>query len=184
LYVELVNAQGSGGPTVSASPWTSEASSAGGSTQLYGTSIDLKFLQFFRRLLQGAGTSASSTGASAALGTSASSTGTSAASGVGFSSEMGDSEVGGWMASGGDVVPGKIYGWQESGQEYFTPRTSGTVIPASKMGGDTHVWNLDLRGADIGVEGRVRALMSGVQNSAIASAVSATTERSRRMPRR
>ena len=44
-------------------------------------------------------------------------------------------DFGGWMAEGGDVTPGKFYGWQEDGQEYFAPSVAGRIIPERSMGG-------------------------------------------------
>jgi hypothetical protein len=91
---------------------------------------------------------------------------------------------GGMMAEGGSVDPGKIYGIAEAGEaEWFTPRTSGTVTPAHKMGGSEIHINVDARGADIGVEGRVRSLLAGAHNSAVVTAIQTNAERAKRTPK-
>jgi hypothetical protein len=49
-------------------------------------------------------------------------------------------------------------------------------------GGDIHI-SVDARGADIGVEGRVRSLLAGAHNSAVITAIQANAERAKRTPR-
>lgn len=54
--------------------------------------------------------------------------------GVGLFSAIG-AIFGGGKAGGGDVMAGKAYMIGEQGPEMFVPRTAGTVLPNSKMGG-------------------------------------------------
>lgn len=68
-------------------------------------------------------------------------------------------------AGGGPVKPGTAYTVGESGRETFVPTTPGRIIPAGRGGrsgpsvrmGDTII---DARGADAGVEQRLRALVA------------------------
>lgn len=53
------------------------------------------------------------------------------------------------FASGGAIDSGTLAMVGEKGPELFMPKTSGTIIPNNKfsMGGDTHHYNIDARGA-------------------------------------
>lgn len=64
------------------------------------------------------------------------------AKGGGFGSFIGGM-FGGAKASGGDVIAGRSYLVGEHGPEMFTPRTTGAIIPASKLsgGGSVSVYN-------------------------------------------
>jgi hypothetical protein len=96
------------------------------------------------------------------------------------------SDFGGFLAEGGDVDPGRAYGIAEAGDaELFMPRSAGSVTPLSQLGGgDTyHTWQIDARGADLGVASRIDQIMSGAHNSAIVTAIRANTEMAKRRPR-
>lgn len=64
------------------------------------------------------------------------------AKGGGFGSFIGGM-FGGAKASGGDVIAGRSYLVGEHGPEMFTPRTTGAIIPSSKLsgGGTVSVYN-------------------------------------------
>lgn len=65
---------------------------------------------------------------------------------------------GGGRAGGGPVDPGKFYVVGERGPELLVPRAAANVVPTGAgMGGMTI--NIDARGADLGVETRLRALV-------------------------
>jgi len=96
------------------------------------------------------------------------------------------SDFGGFLAEGGDVDPGKVYGVAEAGEaELFMPRSSGSVTPLSQLGGgDTyHTWQIDARGADLGVANRLDEIMNGVHDSAVVKAIRANAEMAKRRPR-
>jgi hypothetical protein len=109
-------------------------------------------------------------------------TGTPAPGGFDFASAM--DSFGGFLAEGGDADPGKVYGVAEAGEaEWITPRTSSTVIPASKMIGDTFHIEINAPGADLGVVSRIDQIMSGAHNSAIVTSIRANAEMAKRRPR-
>jgi hypothetical protein len=91
-----------------------------------------------------------------------------------------------FMAGGGDVDPGGAYVVGEHEPEFFSPRTAGTITPMSKMrgGGDTHNWNIDARGADLGAANRISRALEATHQSAVATAVRANAQRSWRVPQR
>ena len=95
-------------------------------------------------------------------------------------------DFGGWMAEGGDVTPGKFYGWQEDGQEYFAPSVAGRIIPERSMGGggNTFNYNVDARGADLGAQNRIARGIEASHDAAVANAVRANHEMSMRRPQR
>lgn len=66
---------------------------------------------------------------------------------------------GGARASGGPVSAGRSYLVGERGPELFVPRSAGTIVPNGAGG---TVINIDARGADIGVEGRLRAAIPAI----------------------
>jgi hypothetical protein len=114
-------------------------------------------------------------------GSTATSASTSAVPSFAFASDFG-----GFLAEGGDADPGKVYGVAEAGEaELFMPRSAGSVTPLSKLsGGDTyHTWQIDARGADLGVANRLDEIMNGVHNSAIVSSIRASAEMAKRRPR-
>jgi hypothetical protein len=95
---------------------------------------------------------------------------------------------GGWMADGGAVDPGFIYGVNDGqGREFFSPGTAGTVVPASKSGGDTHFhYNIDARGATNPAltEQNVRRGIMAAHADAIATSVQVMNEHTKRTPQR
>jgi hypothetical protein len=87
------------------------------------------------------------------------------------------------LASGGDVDPGRSYIVGDGGEpELFRPKTAGTVIPFSKMGGGSHTYIIDARGAEVGVEHRVARAIHEAHSSAISGSVQAHAENRKRMP--
>lgn len=89
-----------------------------------------------------------------------------------------------FMAAGGSVDPGGAYIVGDGGEpELFSPRTSGTITPLSKMGG-VHNYTIDARGADLGAGNRVARAIEAAHNSAVATGVRANAERGRRTPQR
>lgn len=88
---------------------------------------------------------------------------------------------GGFRANGGPVSAGKSYMVGERGPELFTPRTSGAITPNGASGGN--VYNIDARGAEIGVEERVRSILMEVERER-QSPVAAVTQYQRRFPTR
>jgi Lambda phage tail tape-measure protein (Tape_meas_lam_C) len=96
-------------------------------------------------------------------------------------------DFGGFLADGGGVDPGKGYWVGDAGEpEWFNPGRSGTVTPLSKMpgGGDTHVYNIDARNADLGASNRIHRALEATHAAAVANGVRANAERSRRTPQR
>lgn len=90
---------------------------------------------------------------------------------------------GGFMADGGSVEPGKVYGVGEEGFEYFAPRTSGSIIPRDKMGGgNSFTYHIDARGSDLGAQNRIARGIEASHRASVAVAVRATHERSMRTP--
>jgi hypothetical protein len=87
---------------------------------------------------------------------------------------------GGHRAGGGDVSPGQGYIVGESGPEWFSPSTSGMIIPAGVMGRGGDVYNIDARGADAGVEQRVRRAIAESQNQSVQRSVSTVFDITRR----
>lgn len=88
---------------------------------------------------------------------------------------------GGFRAEGGPVSAGKSYVVGEHGPELFTPRASGTIT-ANGAGG-SNVYNIDARGAEIGVEERIRAALMQVERER-QSPVAAVAQYQRRFPTR
>ena len=93
------------------------------------------------------------------------------------------------MAEGGPVSASAAYIVGESGPELLT-KTSGYVTGNAELrrslggGGHTFVANVDARGAEVGVEHRVRRMVDLAHQAAVATAVRASHERSLRVPRR
>lgn len=65
----------------------------------------------------------------------------------------------GFRADGGPVSAGSPYIVGERGPELFVPNFSGTIVPNHAMGGGA-VFNIDARGAEPGVEARIRAVLA------------------------
>jgi hypothetical protein len=96
--------------------------------------------------------------------------------------------AGGGMAEGGDVDPGRSYMVSDSKEdEYFIPKSSGSIVPNHKMGGGD-VYNftntIDARGAALGVENRIARSVEASHRQAVINAVKANVERSKRTPKR
>jgi hypothetical protein len=90
-----------------------------------------------------------------------------------------------FLATGGDVDPGKGYVVGDGGEpEFFSPKVSGTITPMSKMGGGDHVYNIDARGAALGVENRIARSIDAAHSSAVSTSVRANHERQSRTPQR
>jgi len=88
----------------------------------------------------------------------------------------------GWMAGGGDVLPGNIYGVGESGPEFFIPSSSGQIVPRAAVSGTSVLYHIDARGADLGASNRIRQAIEMSHRVAVATAVQASHERARRVP--
>lgn len=69
------------------------------------------------------------------------------------------SDLLGFRADGGPVAAGSPYIVGERGPELFVPNFSGTIVPNHAMGGGA-VFNIDARGAEPGVEARIRAVLA------------------------
>jgi hypothetical protein len=96
----------------------------------------------------------------------------------------------GFMAEGGPISAGSATIVGDAGPELLT-RTSGYITRNSELqrmlggvGGHTFNTNVDARGAEIGVEHRVRRMVEQAHRSAVATAVRAGHERSMRTPQR
>jgi len=95
-------------------------------------------------------------------------------------------EFGGFLAKGGDMVPGSAYMVGEYGPELVVPRNAGTVIPNHQLGGsggDTHIHNYDLRNADIGAAGRLRQMQQQTELSAVRNSQAVAAETNKRTPK-
>ena len=102
-------------------------------------------------------------------------------SGISFDSLFTD--VGSWLgglfrAEGGPVAAGQPYIVGERGPEWFVPRQAGTVLPNGTVpggGGPTiHTSiSIDARGADAGVEARLRLLAGQIARQASAMTLDA-----------
>jgi len=91
---------------------------------------------------------------------------------VGASAAIKGMSIAGGRANGGDVTAGQTYIINENrkseGPEYFTPGVSGTITPASKMGGSSfeqHV-TIDARGTDSSVLLRIDSAMKQAKEQA------------------
>lgn len=95
-------------------------------------------------------------------------------------------KFGGFLAGGGDVVPGMGYMVGENGPEPFIPSTPGRILPNGSLGGDTHMHfntTLDARGSNIS-EARLNSILDQRDRALGARVVQAVHERSRRVPQR
>jgi hypothetical protein len=96
-----------------------------------------------------------------------------------------DLDYGGAMAGGGEVDPGHVYDVGERGREKFIPYSRGRIVPHDALGGGVSIVNnnnIDARGADLGAHNRIIRGMEATHKSAVATAIQATHERSRRVP--
>ena len=102
-------------------------------------------------------------------------------SGISFDSLFTD--VGSWLgglfrAEGGPVTAGQPYVVGERGPEWFVPRQAGTVLPNGVVPGGagptihTSI-TIDARGADAGVEARLRVLSAQIVRQASAATLDA-----------
>jgi hypothetical protein len=78
---------------------------------------------------------------------------------------------GGGLAEGGPAAAGIPYLVGERGPELFIPKVAGAVVPNHALGGgDVRViYNIDARGADAGVEARIRAAMRETEARTLAA---------------
>ena len=104
---------------------------------------------------------------------------TGALSGFSFGSVF--DGIGSWLgglfrAEGGPVAAGQPYIVGERGPEWFVPRQSGTVLPNGTVPGGTTINTsiaIDARGADAGVEARLRLLAGQIARQASAMTLDA-----------
>ena len=96
---------------------------------------------------------------------------------AGFSFDSIGSWLGGlFRADGGPVAAGQPYVVGERGPEWFVPRQSGTVLPNGTTPGGTTINTsiaIDARGADAGVEARLRLLGGQIARQASAMTLDA-----------
>lgn len=82
----------------------------------------------------------------------------------------------GFKASGGPVSAGQSYVVGEQGPEIFSPMSSGTIIPNSKVGGTVNYY-IDARGTDpVEVERRVRRAIAESESRAVQKSVLANRD--------
>jgi hypothetical protein len=95
----------------------------------------------------------------------------------GFSLDSIGSWLGGlFRAEGGPVTAGQPYIVGERGPEWFVPRQSGTVLPNGMSPGGTTINTsvaIDARGADAGIEARLRVLAGQIARQASAMTLDA-----------
>ena len=99
----------------------------------------------------------------------------------GFSFDSLFSGIGSWLgglfrAEGGPVAAGQPYIVGERGPEWFVPDRSGTVLPNGMAPGGPVIQqtiNIDARGADAGVEARLRLLAGQIARQASAMTLDA-----------
>lgn len=90
-----------------------------------------------------------------------------------------------YMADGGDMYPGNVYGVAEAGEaEVVTPRQSSRITPLSKLGGDSITYNIDAKNAELGVESRIASVIQSSHSSAVRESVHAANEKAKRSPHR
>lgn len=88
----------------------------------------------------------------------------------GFVSDLFGKVFGGAKAIGGPVSGGTPYLVGERGPELFVPRTNGAIVPNNALAtaGVTQNITIDARGADAGVESRIRRAMREAKDAAVA----------------
>lgn len=105
------------------------------------------------------------------------------ASGGGSSFAPGALPFGMSFADGGEPPLGRISLVGERGPELFVPNTAGTIVPNHALGGSsTVIYNIDARGAEVGVEARILRVLNQVAGPGVTErrALSAVRESSRR----
>lgn len=96
---------------------------------------------------------------------------------------------GGFRANGGFVDPRRAYIVGERGPELFMPQSSGTIIPNGATiggggGGGVQNIHIDARGADFGVENRIRRSLQMTHAAAVSDSLGVMREQQSRRPRR
>jgi hypothetical protein len=89
-----------------------------------------------------------------------------------------------FMASGGSLDAGMPAIVGERGPELFVPSGSGRIVPNNQLGGMTHIWNIDARGASDPAAVRF-AVQRGIAEAApriAAGAIAASRDLDRRKP--
>lgn len=89
--------------------------------------------------------------------------------------------------AGGEVDRSIAYLVGETGPELFVPESRGSIVPNGGRGGGGATivnYQIDARGADLGAANRMARAMEAVHRSAVATAVQATHERTKRVPGR
>lgn len=88
-------------------------------------------------------------------------------------------------AAGGPVSPDQAYWVGEHGPEPFVPRTSGTIIPAGKLGsGDSHYHvTVNAPNSDLGAAGRIKQMVPHIIQASVALSNKVMQERAQRVPR-
>jgi len=75
----------------------------------------------------------------------------------------------------------------ENEQEYYIPSARGTVVPHPGGGGGGNRFHfhytIDARGADLGAQNRIARGIEASHRAAVATAVQATAERAKRVPK-
>lgn len=105
----------------------------------------------------------------------------SGAGGVGgFFSSILSGLIGGAKAGGGPVEPGKGYWVGEKGPEWFSPGSSGTIVPNGAGGGSSTVYNIDARGADVAAIARLERMIQSSKMEAVSISVATMRDQERR----
>lgn len=90
------------------------------------------------------------------------------------------------MAGGGDISPSSAYIVGESGPELISgvsARVTGAAETSRVLrGGSSSLYQIDARGAALGVENRISRAMEMSHNAAVANSVRAGADRLRRTP--
>lgn len=137
-------------------------------TRIVATELTKLQAQNFARAISGSDAGKGATGFLSSLFGRGSSSG---GSGGGLLDGIGDVflKIFGY-ADGGQPPVGKVSLVGERGPELFVPNTAGTVIPNHALGGVAFapVYNIDARGADAGVEARIRQGMAQATRDAVA----------------
>jgi hypothetical protein len=114
--------------------------------------------------------------------------GAGASAGAGATPSVSSSITYPGLADGGDVFGGGLAMVGERGQEVVELPTGARVSPLDKIGGHTFsITNhntIDARGAEIGVESRIEAVMEQVHHSAITQSLRGANDMKRRTPQK
>ena len=81
------------------------------------------------------------------------------------------------FAAGGVSPVGRPILVGEEGPELFVPDVSGSIVPSGKSLGNQVIYNIDARGADVGVDRRILRALKAVHGSAIQNAQLAMQDR-------